>query len=170
MNRQVIINKTRTILLEKPLLENKGSKKLFKNIARSKEKITIEPDFQSRKVLLERKVIDSEIPEIVIDECIACSKLIRGLTKIGYQVTFLGQGVPDSQILSYVKTNNAVLISQDNELETSLYWNKSLLIENEYSPRDNLRIIESWMMQFICDDLLKARELNPHFSESVKLK
>lgn len=92
-------------------------------------------------------VNSSPIPEIVLDECVYSKKLLNGLRKFGYQVKFLGRGISDNYIRFYVHSHDAVLITEDRQLQASLGWKKSLFLESWNSLKDMILVISTWLRE-----------------------
>lgn len=84
-------------------------------------------------------------PEIILDECIFSQKLFKLLRKLGFRAKFLGRRVPDNYIRLYVQSHNAVLVTEDRELQASLGWKKALFLESWNNLKDMIAIIKAWL-------------------------
>ena len=67
---------------------------------------------------------------LLIDECAASYDLVISLLRQGYQIVFLGKGIPDQEIIRYLKrpaNEETILVSLDVELDTFFPYGKSIL-------------------------------------------
>jgi len=99
------------------------------------------------------EMLNDIIPEIVIDECVANQTLLKNIQEIGYDVCFLGRGLPDDEIFDIVEKQNAILVTEDEEFhyrvsKNELTYNPIFITSNNEHVLKNTSIIESHMRKF----------------------
>jgi len=160
--KQKTTQKKSKITVEKPqkswfCSENKRyCKSVYLGLLTKTDKVIFEPMSESREYLLKNKDIKQELPDILIDECAASAKMVAGLNRIGHRVIFLGKKKPDWILENYIHSHNAVLVTMDQEFDSRLTGNESILIRSDVAPKDNLYLIQSKMNDCVWSDPFKA--------------
>lgn len=89
---------------------------------------------------------ESKVPLIILDECIYSPELQQKVAGMGYNVAFLGSGLSDGQIRTYmIKNQNTVLITIDVEFDSWFEWKRSLLLFKNKSINEMSRLINEFM-------------------------
>jgi hypothetical protein len=92
---------------------------------------------------------ESNLPVIILDECIYSPELQHRLCNIGYNTLFLGSGLPDSAIRSYMQSNaDTVLITADNEFDSWFSWKQCMLVQQTTPLHELVKITDEFMWQF----------------------
>ena len=168
MKQKTIQNKSK-ITVVKPLKswfysENKRyCKSVYLGLLTKTDKVIFEPMSESREYLLKSKDIKQELPDILIDECAASAKMVAGLNRIGHRVIFLGKKKPDWYLANYIHSHNAILVTMDQEFDSRLTEDESILIRSDMTPKDNLYLIQSKMNDHVWADPLKAIQAKSQF-------
>lgn len=170
MKQKTTQNKSK-ITVVKPLKswfysENKRyCKSVYRGLLTKTDKVIFEPMSESREYLLKNKDIKQELPDILIDECAASTKMVAGLNRIGHRVIFLGKKKPDWYLANYIHSHNAILVTMDQEFDSRLTEDESILIRADMAPKSNLYLVQSKMNDCIWSDPLKAIEAR---SQSIR--
>ncbi len=117
--------------------------------------------FQNRVIInvnitgLEEKsnVLDTIIPKIIVDECVANSTLIKKIKELGYNVWYLGRGLPDDEIFKVVKEQNAILVTEDEEFHNRVLDDLPIhdpifIVRNTDIILENVGVIQRYMKRF----------------------
>jgi len=83
--------------------------------------------------------------KLLIDECAASYALVVSLLREGFEIVFLGKGIPDQEIVRYLKrpaNEETILVSLDVELDTFFPYGKSILLNAGMTVRDNVHFIK----------------------------
>ena len=89
-----------------PIQKNKIFNRCAKNGIITKKDVT---DLEEKWIIL-----DSIIPKIIVDQCVANTKLLEKLKKWGYDGLYLGKDCPDD-IFSVAGGKNSVLVTEEGE-------------------------------------------------------
>ena len=150
--------------------ENKRyCKSVYQGLLSKTDKVIFEPVSESREYLLKNKDVQQELPDILIDECAASAKMVAGLNRIGHRVIFLGKKKPDWYLANYIHSNNAVIVTMDQEFDSRLTQDESILIRSDMTPKDNLYLVQSKMNDYVWSDPLKAIEAKSQFIREMVL-
>ena len=83
--------------------------------------------------------------ELILDECIYSRRLVRQLAeKLGMKITYMGNGVPDNYIRSYVNGHDCFIVTGDRQLCYSL-GAKALYLESKMKLKEIVRIVKIWL-------------------------
>lgn len=83
--------------------------------------------------------------ELILDECIYSRRLGRKLAeKLGMKITYMGDGVPDNYIRSYVNDHDSFIVTSDRQLYYSL-GAKALYLESKMKLKEVVRIVKIWL-------------------------
>ena len=78
---------------------------------------------------------NSDLPVVILDECLYSPELQQRVSKMGYNVLFLGSGLSDESIRAYMSSSqNTVLITADQEMDEWFHWKKCHLIYPQTMP------------------------------------
>lgn len=99
------------------------------------------------------KILSEIIPTIILDECVASSKLLEEISEIGYDVSFLGRELLDEEIHKKVLEIKGILVTEDKEFHHNIYRDKFsntpiFISRNSELLNQNLKIIENDMKRF----------------------
>lgn len=130
----------------------------YEKSGNAKAKISICDRILNEKSALfsdEQKISEfaKKIPRLILDENIEKEKLAIHLNENGYDVIFLGRGVPDQLICKHAVQKNAIVVTADVDFALPLYRN-----EQKYEPiyidqkteslPENVRVISQKMEMF----------------------
>ena len=88
----------------------------------------------------------SDLPVVILDECLYSPELQQRISKMGYNVLFLGSGLSDESIRAYMSSNpNTVIITADREMDEWFSWKKSLLIQQTTPTHEMVAVIDAFM-------------------------
>ena len=83
--------------------------------------------------------------ELILDECIYSKTLKRKLVeKLGIKILYMGDGVPDNVIRSYVSNSDSLIVTSDRQLYYSL-GPKALFLESKTKLKEIVRIVKIWL-------------------------
>ena len=105
----------------------------------------VQSSLGSRKYC-ELSISKSNGKRILLDECVASTKLAVALLKSQYVVVFLGKKVQDDRIVTYLnkfENSNLILVTKDYELDSRLSYSQSLLLTGK-SLKENLHLIKKF--------------------------
>ena len=89
---------------------------------------------------------ESKIPAIILDECVFSPELQNKVSALGFNVLYLGSGLSDEQIRTYMKVNpNTVIITSDVEFSEWFTWKQCFLIEQKISEYETSMLIKEFM-------------------------
>ena len=94
----------------------------------------------------ELSLSNSNGKKVLLDECVASTKLTVALLKSRYIIVFLGKKVQDNQIVTHLnKSENSdlVIVTKDQELDSRLGYSQSLLLTGK-SLKENLHLIKKF--------------------------
>lgn len=142
--------------LEKALDKNEKTKKKVKHIKKSEKRKKAKNKKHGKKMLWNDK--DSLLPTIILDECIYSESLHEKVNALGYNVLFMGSGLPDDSIRSYMRKNpKNVLITKDKEFDAHFNWKECLLV-NQMPDHELLELIKAFM--WIYEEEAEEQKLN----------
>jgi predicted nuclease of predicted toxin-antitoxin system len=98
-------------------------------------------------------ILDTIIPKIIVDECVASKTLLEKIQEQGYNVWYLGKGLPDEEIFKIVEEQKAILVTEDEEfhnkvLDDKLTHDPIFVIRNIENVMDNVGVIQRHMKRF----------------------
>ncbi len=98
-------------------------------------------------------ILDTIIPKIIVDECVASDKLLEKIQEQGYHIWYLGKGLPDEEIFKIVEEQKAILVTEDEEfhnkmLDDKLTHDPIFVIRNTENVMDNVGVIKRHMRRF----------------------
>ena len=83
--------------------------------------------------------------ELILDECIFSKRLREKLAeKLGIKISYMGDGVPDNVIRSYVNNCDSLIVTSDMQLYCSL-GSKALYLESKTKLKEIVRIVKIWL-------------------------
>ena len=86
--------------------------------------------------------------ELILDECIFSNKLGKKLAEIlGIKISYMGNGVPDNVIRSYVNDYDSLIVTSDRQLYYSL-GSRALYLESKTKLKETVRIVKIWLDGF----------------------
>ena len=130
--------------LEKTLDKNEKTKKKVKHIKKSEKRRNEKNKKHGKKMLWNDK--DSLLPTIILDECIYSESLHEKVNALGYNVLFMGSGLPDDKIREYIMQNpKTVLVTADKEFDAHFSWKQCFLCENEQPEHELVPLIKEFM-------------------------
>ena len=89
---------------------------------------------------------NSELPVIILDECLYSPELQRRISGMGYNVLFLGSGLGDESIRAYMLSNpNTVLITADQEFDSWFSWKQCLLVQQTTPLHELVKVVDQFM-------------------------
>ena len=89
---------------------------------------------------------ESKIPIILLDECIYSESLHEKVHDMGFNVLFMGSGLPDDKIREYIMQNpKTVLVTADKEFDAHFSWKQCFLCNNEQPEHELLNLINEFM-------------------------
>jgi hypothetical protein len=99
------------------------------------------------------KILSTIIPAIILDECVASLKLLEKIQESGYDVSFLGRGLPDKEIYNKVLEIKGILVTEDEEFHQNVYRDKFSTLpifvsRNSELVMQNSEIINKAMRRF----------------------
>ena len=123
--------------------------KIFNNCFRSKVITNVNVTGLEEK----SEILDTLIPKIIVDECVTSLKLLEKIQEIGYNVEYLGRGLPDEEIFKTVEEQNAVLVTEDKEFHDKVLHNKPthdpiFVSRNTEKVLENVDVIQRYMKRF----------------------
>jgi rRNA-processing protein FCF1 len=143
--------------LEKALDKNEKTKKKVKQIKKSEKRKKAKNKKHGKKMLWNDK--ESLLPTIILDECIYSESLHEKVNALGYNVLFMGSGLPDDSIRSYMRKNpKNVLITADKEFDAHFTWKECLMCENQMPDHELLELIKAFM--WIYEEEAEEQKLN----------
>jgi len=66
-------------------------------------------------------ILDSIIPKIIVDECVASTKLLETIKKWGYDGLCLGKDSPAGEVFRVAGGKNAVLVTEEGEFYEKIH-------------------------------------------------
>ena len=119
-------------------------KALGKQLKKSEKHKKAKNQKHGRKMLWSDK--ESKIPTIILDECIYSDTLHEKVHALGYNVLFMGSGLPDDKIREYIMQNpKTVLVTADKEFDAHFSWKQCFLCENEQPGHELVPLIKEFM-------------------------
>ena len=89
---------------------------------------------------------ESKLPVVILDECVFSSELQDKVSGLGFNVMYLGSGLPDESIRAYMKVNpNTVIITSDVEFSEWFTWKQCFLIEQKTPEHEVAGLINEFM-------------------------
>jgi len=89
---------------------------------------------------------ESKLPVVILDECVFSSELQDNVSGLGFNVMYLGSGLPDEAIRAYMKVNpNTVIITSDVEFSEWFTWKQCFLIEQKTPEHEVAGLINEFM-------------------------
>jgi len=83
--------------------------------------------------------------ELILDECIFSKTLMKKLAeRLGLKISYMGNGVPDNVIRSYVSNSDSLIVTSDRQLYYSL-GSKALYLESKTKLKEIVRIVKIWL-------------------------
>ena len=83
--------------------------------------------------------------ELILDECIYSQTLKMKLAeKLGIKISYMGDGVSDNAIRSYVNNSDSLIVTSDRQLYYSL-GSKALFLESKTKLKEIVRIVKIWL-------------------------
>ena len=152
-NNQELWEKT----LEKALDKNEKTKKKVKQVKKSEKRKKAKNKKHGKKMLWNDK--DSLLPTIILDECIYSESLHEKVHALGYNVLFMGSGLPDDSIRSYMRKNpKNVLVTADKEFDAHFNWKECFLCENKQPDHVLIPLIKAFM--WVYEEEAEEQKLN----------
>ncbi len=143
--------------LEKTLDKNEKTKKKVKQFKKSEKRKKAKNKKHGKKMLWNDK--DSLLPTIILDECIYSESLHEKVNALGYNVLFMGSGLPDDSIRSYMRKNpKNVLITADKEFDAHFTWKECLMCENQMPDHVLIPLIKAFM--WVYEEEAEEQKLN----------
>ena len=99
------------------------------------------------------KILSKIIPPLILDECVASSKLIEKIQEQGYDGHYLGRKLDDDEIFPVVEEHEAILVTEDKEFHDRVLDHKFTLDpifigRNSEQVMENLQVIINHMRKF----------------------
>ena len=89
---------------------------------------------------------ESKLPVVILDECVFSPELQDKVSGLGFNVMYLGSGLPDEAIRVYMKRNpNTVVVTSDIEFSEWFHWKQCFLIEQQIQEHEVARLIDEFM-------------------------
>ena len=89
---------------------------------------------------------ESKLPVVILDECVFSPELQDKVSGLGFNVMYLGSGLPDEAIRAYMKRNpNTVVVTSDIEFSEWFHWKQCFLIEQKTPEHEVAGLINEYM-------------------------